>query len=220
MLGNLILIAPFVAMFWAIWYQNFSAWVTQAERMDLHFMGLNWLAGQIQTANAVLILVFLPLFSYVIYPALEKIFPLTPLRKIGLGLLVTVVAFLFPAWIEARLGQGVKVNIVWQLVAYVFLTAAEIMVSVTHLEFCYTQAPKRLKSLVMATYLGAISLGNLFTAGVNYFIQNKDGSVKLSGANYYLFFAGLMLVTTAVFVFVAKAYRGKTYIQDESPAAG
>ena len=70
----------------------------------------------------------------------------------------------------------------------------------------------------MATYLGAISLGNLFTAGVNYVIQNPDGSVKISGAHYYLAFAGMMLATTFVFLFVAKSYQGKTYIQDEAEA--
>ena len=96
------------------------------------------------------------------------------------------------------------------------LTAAEVMVSVTHLEFAYTQAPKKMKSLVMCTYLVAIGLGNWFTAGVNFFIQNPDGSVKLAGASYFFFFVGVLLVTAALFVFFARFYKGKTYIQDEA----
>jgi len=93
------------------------------------------------------------------------------------------------------------------------------MVSVTHLEFAYTQAPKKMKSLVMCTYLGAVALGNAFTAGVNFFIQNPDGSVKLEGASYFFFFAKLMLATSVLFLLVAGFYRGKTYIQDEIETA-
>ena len=87
--------------------------------------------------------------------------------------------------------------------------------SVTHLEFAYTQAPQKMKSLVMCTYLGAISLGNIFTAAVNFFIQNPDGSVKLEGASYFFFFVKVMFVTAVLFVVIARFYRGKTHIQDE-----
>jgi POT family proton-dependent oligopeptide transporter len=92
------------------------------------------------------------------------------------------------------------------------------MVSVTHLEFAYTQAPRKLKSLVRCTYLGAISLGNGFTAVVNFFIQNPDGSVKLAGASYFFFFAKVLIATAILFVFVARFYRGTTYNQEEAAA--
>ena len=61
------------------------------------------------------------------------------------------------------------------------------MVSVPHLEFAYTQAPKNMKSLVMCTYLGAIALGNMFTAEVN-FISAKRTHFEASGAAYFYFF--------------------------------
>jgi POT family proton-dependent oligopeptide transporter len=52
---------------------------------------------------------------------------------------------------------------------------------------------------------------------VNFFIQNDDGSSKLEGPDYYLFFAGAMLLTAIVFIPVAQRYREKTHIQDEAP---
>jgi POT family proton-dependent oligopeptide transporter len=217
-LGNLLTIVPFVAMFWALWQQNFSSWVVQAEKMDRHLFGVNWLPAQIQTVNPIFILLLLPLFSYAIYPAINRFYRLTPLRKIGTGLFTGVGAFLIVAWIQARIDAGQTPNIIWQVLAFVVLTSAEVMVSVTHLEFAYTQAPKKMKSLVMCTYLGAISLGNLFTGRVNSFIQNPDGSVKLAGAGYFFFFAEVMFVTAILFVVVAGFYRGKTYIQDEAEA--
>jgi proton-dependent oligopeptide transporter, POT family len=217
-LGNLLILVPFVAIFWSLWNQNSSSWVLQAEKMNRHLFGIDWKAAQIQTVNPIFILVMLPLFSYVIYPVIDKVFRLTPLRKIGIGLFVTALSFLVVAWIQLRIDAGQTPHILWQILAFVVLTAGEAMVSVTYLEFAYTQAPRKLKSLVMCTNLSAVAFGNLFTALVNVVIQNPDGSVKLRGANYFYFFVIVLLVTTALFGFFARFYRGKTYIQEEAPA--
>ncbi|HZL42611.1 MAG TPA: MFS transporter [Verrucomicrobiae bacterium] len=216
-LGNLVVLMPFAAVFWSLWQQNFSSWVEQADKMDRHLFGREWLPAQIQTVNPIFILIMLPLFSYVLYPAINKVFTLTPLRKIGIGLFTVVFAFLIAAWIQVRIDAGQHPNISWQILGFVVLTAAEVLVSVTHIEFAYTQAPRKMKSLVMCTYLGSISLGNLFTAGINALLQK--GVLKLQGANYFLFFAAVMFAAAVLFVFVAGAYRGKTYIQDEPGTA-
>jgi POT family proton-dependent oligopeptide transporter len=71
----------------------------------------------------------------------------------------------------------------------------------------------------MVLYMWAISAGNLFTALVHKFIANVDGTTKLPGAWFYLFFVGLCLFTAVVYVFVARVYTPKTYLQDEAPAA-
>ncbi len=216
-LGKLFIIYAFIAMFWALFDQQGSAWVLQATRMDRRF-GIEWDPSQAQWLNPALVLLFIPLFNRVVYPAFDRFWPLTPLRKISMGLFLTVFAFLMPAWLEARLDAGESVNISWQLGGYILITAAEILVSITALEFSYTQAPKKMKSLVMGAFLMSVSIGNLFTAGVNYFIQNPDGTSKLDGPSYYLFFAGAMAVTAILFVPVAVWYKERTYIQDEAPS--
>lgn len=172
--SSLFLIYLFVAMFWALFDQTGSAWVLQAQKMDRDWLGITWLPSQIQAINPILIMAFIPLFTFVIYPALNKMFKLTPLRKISIGLFVTVPAFLIPAWIESRLNAGFQPNIVWQLLSYTIITAAEVFVSITCLEFSYTQAPKKMKSFVMAFFLMSVSFGNLFVAGVNFFIQETE----------------------------------------------
>ncbi len=416
-LWNLARIFVFVAMFWSLFDQTASKWVGQAEQMDRHFLGVEWLSSQVQAVNPILVLLLIPVFSYLIYPALDHIFPLTPLRKVSLGFFVMVLAFGIPALIEENItgGQilkdkvssqanpellsatnlldeedvdpngnvtgrgwvstkkadydiaeagktkkktylpqtitfqlrerraweidsveinpasdlnpyfeerekeegfepaaaeeyyarevevlvsaerdgpwksvgklmlkpknefqtlrfspvkaeyvavkvlkggnadavslggirvdaagdlpaeahphaeavwpnvaatGHKPKIIWQVLAYVILTSAEILVSITCLEFSYTQAPPRMKSLVMSLYLLSVSLGNLFTSLVNKVIQNEDGSSKLPGASYYWFFTGMMLATAVVFIYIAKTYRGKTYIQNADPLIG
>jgi POT family proton-dependent oligopeptide transporter len=218
-LGRLALVYLFVAIaFWSLWYQNFGEWVLQAQRMDLHFLGVTWLAAQIQTVNPIFIVTFIPLFQFVVYPAIDRVFPLTPLRKIGIGFVFTAASFLISAWIEARLAAGARPSVGWQVPAYALLSAGEVMVSITSLEFAYTQAPKPMKSIVMSLYLLSISVGNAFTALVHRFIANPDGSIKLSGPAYYEMFAAVSVGCTAIFVFVARRYRGKTYVQGEAEA--
>jgi len=53
------------------------------------------------------------------------------------------------------------------------------------------------------------------TAGVNKFIMIDDKTSRLEGASYFWFFSGLMFVAAVLFVFVARFYKGKTYIQDD-----
>ena len=110
---------------------------------------------------------------------------------------------------------GYRPNLIWQLLAYLILTAGEVMVSITCLEFSYTQAPNRMKSLVMSVYLLSVASGNFIVVLVNLFINNPDGTSKLPGADYYWFFTGLMLVATVVYLIVANLYRGRTYVQDQ-----
>ena len=74
-----------------------------------------------------------------------------------------------------------------------------------------------MKSVVMGAFLMSVAIGNFFTAAVNYFIQNPDGTSKLDGPSYYLFFAAAMAVTAILFIPVAFLYRERTYIQDEAP---
>jgi len=222
--ARLALIFAFVAMFWALFDQIGSAWVLQAQQMDRHFMGVEWLPSQVQAVNPILILVLIPFFNAVVYPAASRLFELTPLRKIGAGFFITPFAYLLTAQIDAWIGAGAHPSIGWQLVAYVIITSAEVLISITCLEFAYTQAPTALKSMVMALFLLSVSLGNLFTSAVNFLIQAPDGSSLLSGPDYYLFFAGAMFLTAVVFVPVAMRYREKNYLQSEAgdtePAGG
>lgn len=216
-IGRLAILFAFVAPFWSLYDQSASAWVLQAKRMDLHFAGINWSPAQIQAINPLLILIMIPLFSYWIYPVVNKVWPLNPLRKISVGLFLTVPSFIITAWIESRITRGLQPSVGWQFLAYVVLTAAEILVSITTLEFSYTQAPRRMKSFIMSLYLASVTLGDLFTAGVNQFIKNPDGTLKLPGASYYWFFTWIMLATAVIFVFVARVFPVRNIVQDEVP---
>lgn len=419
----------FVPMFWAIFDQTGSAWVLQADQMDRE-LGIVWRPSQIQFVNPVMILLGIPLFTYVVYPFLGRFFAVTPLRKIGIGLFLTAGSFavsgliempiqakqagiaqrlyadiagdlsesprpwetLLPEGVSAedrerlranavrtvitaaeaagmtaeglaavsgvpasrlagavpddragdllgdeaaeelfetlgisaedaggepmaaaldaalaagwdsetfaeagltfrvlargipdgplaelagagftgsvvaslaeRTGEGgdltasladaVKVartvwlsptdakpgrpdearivdgylaempNIFWQLVAYLVLTSAEIMVSIVCLEFAYSQSPRKMKSFIMGVYFCGVALGNIFVSLVNLvisLIEGTTGANPLEGASYYWFFCLLMLATAIAFTIWAPFYKGETFIQgeDDSP---
>lgn len=216
-LGRLSLIYVFVAVFWALFDQTGSAWVLQAQHMDRYLFGMEVLPAQIQAANPLFVMLLIPLFSYVVYPAIDRVWQLTELRKMAIGMFITVLAFAIPTWIQVQIDQGGTPSIAWQLLAYVVLTSAEVMVAVTCLQFSYTQAPTTMKSFVMAFFMMSIAAGNLFTSAVNFFIRQEDGSSKLAGAEYYEFFTLLMLVTAALFMLVARFYKGATYLHEEQP---
>jgi POT family proton-dependent oligopeptide transporter len=213
----------FVPVFWAIFDQTGSAWVLQAEGMDRKFLGFTWLESQIQAVNPFFILTLIPFFTYLGYPWISKVFPLSPLRKIGIGFVLTVAAFAISAWIETRIQAGQTPSIGWQFLAYIVLTSAEIMVSIVCLEFAYTQSPPKMKSFIMGVYFLGVALGNLFVSGLNFVLDGmKDevtGKTPLDGANYYWFFAALMAAATVAYVVWSKTYKGRTYIQGENDRA-
>jgi POT family proton-dependent oligopeptide transporter len=168
----------FVAMFWALFDQTGSTWIFQSQDMDRHFLGFEWLPSQIQALNSVFVLTFIPIFAYAVYPLGDRVWKLTPLRKIGLGLFIMAGSFALIALIQQWIDGGARPNIAWQIIAFALLTVAEVMVSIVALEYAYTQAPKTMKSLLMCFYLGAVAIGNFFVAGVNHFIQIPDAAAE------------------------------------------
>lgn len=214
---NLSLMYIFISIFWSLFDQTGSSWVLQSEKMDrfvdFGFVKFELLASQIQAINPILIMIFIPLFTYALYPFINKFFPLTALRKITIGLFLAGFSFAILAVVETTISAGGTPSIIWQFWAYVILTAAEVMVSITGLEFSYTQSPNGMKSFVMGLWLLGVSLGNGITALVNVFIVNPDGSYKLNGSEYFWFFAGLMFVTAVAFIFLAHRYKVEDYIQ-------
>lgn len=214
-----------VAFFWALYDQSGTSWVDQAKRMDQTFQVTLPLVGtrewtilpsQVQSVNGALILVFIPLFAYGVYPLAGRLVRLTALRKISAGLFVMALAFAISSWLEERVAAGERPSILWQFAPYVILTAAEVLVSITVLEFSYTQAPPNMKSLVMALSFFSVAFGNLITAGVNALIEFKW--LDLHGPAYYWFFTGMMLAAAIVFIFVALRFHPQTHLADEGIA--
>lgn len=224
-------------IFWSLADQTGSTWITQAEHLNRHWLGVEWLSSQIQAINPLLILILIPLFDYGIYPAIEYFYfwPLTPVRKIALGLVLAMLSFAIVALVHQQLEElgalappdelsVMRVSRVhpqapsigWQCLAYVLITAAEVMVWVPCLEYSYREAPQTLKSFMMSIGLLSISLGNTWTAAV---IEAQEHSsspwirMHLGGARFFWFFT-LIAGMTAIFAWFLS--RGDRSSADEA----
>ncbi|XP_042901702.1 solute carrier family 15 member 1 isoform X2 [Parasteatoda tepidariorum] len=96
----LVLYIP-LPIFWALFDQTGSRWTLQATKMDGEFFGTTIKPDQLQAANPILILIFIPLFDYVVYPVLGKCRLLTkPLQRITIGGLLAAVSFVVAGFLE------------------------------------------------------------------------------------------------------------------------
>lgn len=210
----------FALAFWAVWDQCLSEWVLQASKMNrtinLGFTKFEMLAGQVQTVNTIFLLAFIPIFNYWLYPLFDRIgLKTTPLRRLGFGLVLTALSFVVIALIQTNIDGGGTPSIWWQIFAYMVLSAAEVLVSITGLEYAYTHSPKSMKSTMNGIWFLVVSLGNLFTAAINGNISNHGFLAPyLIGANFYWFFVAIIAVFVIAFMFIAPRLKERSYITD------
>lgn len=214
---KVLAVFAFIPVFWALYDQNGSEWVLQAQKLDLTvpFFNFTFLAEQVQSVNAILILVFTPLFGFWLYPMLEKRgIAVTAVRKLAAGMLLTVFAFLIIAWLQTQIDAGLKPNVSWQILAYAILTAGEILVSITGLEYAYSQAPISMKSTLMSFWLLTVATGNLLVSKINNNIEH-GGILKsmLTGANYYWASIALLIINSLLFMLMLSQQRQSTQIR-------
>ena len=88
------------------------------------------------------------------------------------------------------------------------LTLGEVMVSVTALEFAYTQAPKRMKSTVMSFLNLTVTLGNVLVAMFSKYFEG----IRL--VNFFWAFAGLMAAAGVLFSFRTLFYVQRDFTQE------
>ncbi|NXA39725.1 S15A1 protein, partial [Eudromia elegans] len=92
------------------------------------------------------------------------------------------------------------VHMAWQIPQYFILTCAEVVFSVTGLEFSYSQAPSNMKSVLQAGWLLTVAIGNIIVLIV-------AGASKLSEQwAEYVLFAALLLVVCFIFAVMAYFY--------------
>jgi proton-dependent oligopeptide transporter, POT family len=153
----------------------------------------------------------IPLFVMFVYPALTKagLNP-TPLRRMGTGMVLAALAFLISSWIQKRIEGGEQLSIMWQLLPYGVMTAAEVLISATGLEFAFSVAPARLKSLIMSFWLLTVAIGNQLASLVTKLNATTDAAGKtvrrISASNEMLVYVVLMLVVAGIFAIIAKRF--------------
>lgn len=197
-----------VSVFWALFEQHGSTWIIQASEMNLHFLGMDLLPSQIAALNPLMVMVLIPLMSGVYVLSGKLGYELSSLRRMTIGMVVTSVSFVAIALIQMSIetqGHG-TISVGWQIIPYVLVTIAEVMVSITGLEFAYTQAPKKMKSMIMGFWMLSVSAGQVL---VTILASLPDmGKVK-----FFWTFAIMMFAASMLFGIRARFYTAKDYTQ-------
>lgn len=110
LLKILILYIPF-PLFWALYDQQSSRWTFQATQMNGTLTDLISIKpDQMQVVNPLIVVFCIPLFNFVIYPMLEKVWIDTPLRKMALGMVLCGAAFVVSGMLEQELEKTYPVK--------------------------------------------------------------------------------------------------------------
>ena len=202
-----------VPIFWALFDQHGSTWVLQALQMDPMVFGFKLEPAAMQALNPWMVMTLIPIFVFGVYPTVQKFYDFTPLRRMGVGMVIAGFSFVQVALIqyviEGQIADGVelndRINIMWQFFPYLTITIAEVLISITGLEFAYTQAPKSMKSTIMSFWMLTTFLGNFIVAIASKFIDS--GSENAVSGNFFMFFAILTFGASGIFALMAKNYK-------------
>jgi POT family proton-dependent oligopeptide transporter len=194
--------------------QKASAWVLQARNMDLQVGPFTFEPSQLQAINPLLVMILIPVTAGLAYPAFQRLgYPLTPLRRMTIGMFAAGVSFVLVAFIQMALDGGQQVSVLWQLAPYVALTLGEVLVSTTGLEFAYTQAPRDMKGMIQSLWWLTVFAGN----GVVVLVTRLN---VFTGAASFLFYAALIGLAGVAMGLVARSYVSRDYFREEPQPAG
>ncbi|XP_044525281.1 solute carrier family 15 member 1 [Gracilinanus agilis] len=97
-------------MFWALFDQQGSRWTLQATTMNGNLGAIEIQPDQMQTVNAILIVIMVPIVDAVIYPLIAKCgFNFTSLKKITVGMFLASMAFVVAAIIQLEIDKTLPV---------------------------------------------------------------------------------------------------------------
>jgi POT family proton-dependent oligopeptide transporter len=192
------------------WFPTFDAvvhWFHGLQKWPLELVQPSVGAEQMQSMNALLVMILVPTFTLGIYPRIGKW--ASPLRRMSMGMFLTAASYLIVAALQKQIETGAQLNVLWQTAPYIVITAAEVLVSTTGLEFAFREAAPELKSTIMSFFLLTITVGNLFVVGITkLFSKAGEGNHSASvSTDRFLLYAGLTFVVAILFSVIASHYK-------------
>nr|MCU0771527.1 MFS transporter [Verrucomicrobiota bacterium] len=163
--GPILMVFAPAPVFWALFDQTFSTWVLQGEMMAPYGLGTYTLGPEeMLSANPILVMIFVPLLTLLVYPAIGRF--ATPLKRMASGMFLAGGSFVIVAWFQQRIDGGEQMSVLWQFLPYIVLTIAEVLFSTTGLEFAYREAAPSMKSIIMGFWTLTVAVGNLLVTTV------------------------------------------------------
>ena len=192
-----------IVFFWSIFDQSYSTWTLFAR----DYLVLDTWVGRvppdaIQGLNPILIVIMSPFFAW-LWTKTDRntVRPLSSPRKMLLGFAMVVLCMGLMT-VAGFLATSSKVSILWEVGAYILITAAELCISAIGLQLAFEEAPESMKSMITGVWLCTVFLGDIL-AGLfsRLYTQTTPGN-----------FFGMMTVMIAI-VTVAFYQVGKRFVR-------
>jgi POT family proton-dependent oligopeptide transporter len=211
----ILFVFTLIPIFFSLFDQTNSTWVLQGEKMvPTKILGLNIGAEQMQSMNPLIVMILVPLFTLGVYPRLGRF--ASPLKRMAYGMFLAAASYLIVAVLQRQIEAGAQLNVLWQTVPYVVLTAAEVLVSTTGLEFAFREAAPEMKSIVMSFWLLTIAFGDLLVVAVTKIFASATDHAASVSTNRFLLYAGMTFVVAILFSLAASFYK----YRDKAAALG
>ena len=211
----ILFVFALIPIFFSLFDQTNSTWVLQGEKMvPTKILGLNIGAEQMQSMNPLIVMILVPLFTLGVYPRLGRF--ASPLKRMAYGMFLAAASYLIVAVLQRQIEAGAQLNVLWQTVPYVVLTAAEVLVSTTGLEFAFREAAPEMKSIVMSFWLLTIAFGDLLVVAVTKIFASATDHAASVSTNRFLLYAGMTFVVAILFSLAASFYK----YRDKAAALG
>lgn len=195
--------------------------------------------AMLQSTITISIILLMPLYDKLIIPILRVLTRddkgITVLQRIGIGMLLSIVAMVVAALVESKRleieRKGIELatesqlsemhlSVFWLLPQYILLGISDVFTVVGMQEFFYTEVPASMRTIGIALYLSVFGVGSFLGAIlitiVEFVIKLKghkcswfsDNMKEARLDNYYWFLAVLSSISFLMFVLLCKYYNG------------
>eukprot|EP00121_Abeoforma_whisleri_P015600 Awhi_evm2s14360 len=228
--------AAFAIMFWCVYNQMNTNFQSQGCQMNNNVFGDWTLApSQLNTFNCLIIVILIPIVDHGLYPLMDKIgFPLTKLRRVGVGLFFVNLAVLLAGFLEiARKAapstgevsicsscDGIDcddaiytndINMLIQIPQFMLVGVGEIFAAITYYDLFYSEVPDSMRSVCQALNMLTTSLGTMVGGTINSVTMMWLPDDLNEGNQEYTYFLtfGLGTINLIGFILVARGFEYK-----------
>lgn len=190
-----------IVFFWSIFDQSYSTWTLFAR----DYMVLDTVFGRIppdavQGLNPILIVIMTPLFAWIWSRTDRDDKRLSSPNKMLIGFFLVTLCMGLMA-VAGYIAVDAKVSILWQLGAYILITAAELCISVIGLQLAFEEAPDHMKSLITGVWLFTVFLGDTLAGWFSRIYT------ETSPGNYFSGMTVMIALVTVAFYFVGRRFQ-------------
>ncbi|CAD5195336.1 unnamed protein product [Musa acuminata subsp. malaccensis] len=220
-------------MFWTVYAQMTTFSVSQATTMDRHIgPSFEIPAGSLTVFFVGSILITVPIYDRLIVPAARRLTGnpqgVTPLQRIAVGLVLSIVAMCAAALTERKRLRAartdptaavVPLTVFWLVPQFLLVGAGEAFTYIGQLDFFLRECPKGMKTMSTGLFLSTLSLGFFLSSTLVTIVHKVTGESgkgawlpdNLNKGKLYDFYWLLAVLSVLNLVVFAAAARGYVY---------